>query len=1186
MDEDKTKEQLVGELAELRQRIAALEASETERKLAEGGGKQYLHGLKFLSETATEFVEFPLAGDIYRFMGEKLKELVGNSVVAVTSLDEASDSLCIRALLGLGKRAEAVAKVVGGDPIGMSFEIDDQAKRELTLGKLMKVPGGVYDLSPGLPKAIGRALEKLLGLGDVYAMGFAREGQLFGSAVVLMRKGERLENHDVIETFIRQASVALQRKRAEEALRESQQMFQRVVDNMPVLFDAFDEKGIALFWNKECERVTGYSAEEIVGNPKSLELLWPDPEYRAWFLEQLEKLGHEYHDWEIEIRRKDGETRTIAWSNTSRDNPIPGWWSWGTGVDVTERKRAEEALQKRERELRVIAENVPALFSYVDAEGCYRFVNKQYEEWFGIPRTEIIGKHYRQVLGEATYELIKDRVEAVLSGRRICYEEALPFAHGGTRWVIADYVPDAGDQGKVRGFFALVTDITERKQAEEEIRQRTFQLEALRQVSLGLAAQVDLDALLRSIVARAVALLKGTGGGLYLYRPEQDVLEWTATIGPHLAPTGAILRRGESLSGKVWKSGEPILVDDYQHWEGRAAIHEDYPFRSAVGVPVLWGGEFLGVLNVLAFSPHTFSPADAELLSLFATQAAIAIENARLFEQEREQRELSKALEEAAAAVSSTLDLEQVLDRILEQVERVIAGDAFSILLIEGDVARLARWRGYEMPGEKAHPLRFEIPIAKYPNLKKMTRTGKPVVVPDTAVDLDWVPAARDQGWRRSYVGVPVQVGGVTVGFLNVSGTRPGQFGPADARRLEAFASHAATAIKNARLFQAEREQRELAEALAEAAAVVGSTLDLDQVLATVLEEVRRLLDVVACSVWLVEPGADEMVCRQAVGPQSEIVRGWRLALGEGLAGRVARNGESLIVSDAQADERHFKGVDQQTGLVLRSILSVPLRVKENVIGVLQVVDTAAERFGPTELTLLEPLAATAAIAIENARLYEQARHDAETRATLLQEVNHRVKNNLTAIIGLLYAEQRYTRVEDQPAYRTMMRDLANRIRGLARVHTMLSAAEWAPLPLDELTRQIIQVSLQMLPRDKHFSVDVTPSPVRVTPKQASSLALVINELATNTVKYALPEREPAHISVRIACEDEDDTVLFEFRDNGSGYPEEVLRLESHNVGLYLIQTMVRDDLGGEVALRNDDGAVTTIQFKKDPSGF
>jgi PAS domain S-box-containing protein len=138
-------------------------------------------------------------------------------------------------------------------------------------------------------------------------------------------------------------------------------------------------------------------------------------------------------------------------------------------AEIAERKRAEEALRKREQEIRVIAENVPALVSYVDADGRYRFVNKRYEEWFGVPRTEIIGKHYREVLGEDTYDQIKDRVEATLSGQRTRYEEALPYARGGTRWVTADYVPDTGDQGEVKGFFALVTDITERVQAEEEV---------------------------------------------------------------------------------------------------------------------------------------------------------------------------------------------------------------------------------------------------------------------------------------------------------------------------------------------------------------------------------------------------------------------------------------------------------------------------------------------------------------------------------------------------------------------------------------------------------------------------------------------------------------------------------------------------------------------------------------------
>jgi PAS domain S-box-containing protein len=168
-----------------------------------------------------------------------------------------------------------------------------------------------------------------------------------------------------------------------------------------------------------------------------------------------------------------------------------------------------------------------------------------------------------------------------------------------------------------------------------------------------------------------------------------------------------------------------------------------------------------------------------------------------------------------------------------------------------------------------------------------------------------------------------------------------------------------------------QRRNREL-ELLNRVGQAFVSTLDLDQVIVTVLEEVRGLLSVVACSLWLIDPTSHELVCRQATGPQSEIVRGWRLAPGEGLGGCVVRSGESLIVPDTRADRRHFKGVDQQTGLEMRSTLIAPLRVKEDVIGVLQAVDTEIDRFKPTDLTLVEPLAASAAIAIENARLYEE----------------------------------------------------------------------------------------------------------------------------------------------------------------------------------------------------------------------
>jgi signal transduction histidine kinase len=171
-----------------------------------------------------------------------------------------------------------------------------------------------------------------------------------------------------------------------------------------------------------------------------------------------------------------------------------------------------------------------------------------------------------------------------------------------------------------------------------------------------------------------------------------------------------------------------------------------------------------------------------------------------------------------------------------------------------------------------------------------------------------------------------------------------------------------------------------------QASQALTATLDLGQVFVLVLEEARRLLNVTASSVWLIEPKTGELVCRHSTGPKSEIVRGWRLAPGEGLVGWVAGRGESLIVPDVLADERHFRGVDQRTGLALRSILSVPLRIKESVIGVLQAVDTETDHFAQTDLTVLEMFATTVAIAIENAGLYQELHDYAEQLEQRVQE--------------------------------------------------------------------------------------------------------------------------------------------------------------------------------------------------------
>ncbi len=178
-----------------------------------------------------------------------------------------------------------------------------------------------------------------------------------------------------------------------------------------------------------------------------------------------------------------------------------------------------------------------------------------------------------------------------------------------------------------------------------------------------------------------------------------------------------------------------------------------------------------------------------------------------------------------------------------------------------------------------------------------------------------------------------------------------------------------------------------------------GSSLELEQVLATILGEIQSLLDVFSISLWLIVPENDELVCMQAKGPGSDDVTNWRLPLGQGITGQVAQHGESRLVIDTWADEQHFRAVDKQSGVAIRSMLSIPLRAKGTVIAVLNLVDTRVGHFTQNDLILLEPIATAAAIAIENARLYTTAQQEIAERkraeAALLSAHNELKEKNV-----------------------------------------------------------------------------------------------------------------------------------------------------------------------------------------------
>jgi PAS domain S-box-containing protein len=703
------------------------------------------------------------------------------------------------------------------------------------------------------------------------------------------------------------------------------------------------------------------------------------------------------------------------------------------------------------------------------------------------------------------------------------------------------------------------------------------------------------------------------------------------------------------------------------------------------------GQEFLGVLIVVN-RPTPFSSADVELLSLFATQAAIAIRNANLIDSlrdnersyktlfaiERRQAQERFLLERVGTALARELDLSTTLRTIVEAIAETFGYTQVSIYLRQGDVLKLQHQVGYDR-------VIAEIPVTQGVS-GRVVRTGQPILIKDVSTDPDFLGAIEG---LVSEICVPLFDQDKVVGFFNIEGTHEVTLDEADLRLMIALSEHISLAINRARLYTEAKENEERFRQLAEniedvfwmtnldgAETIYVSPAfeelwgfsrqrmfeqptawmenlhpkDLERVIASFKE--RDLTQPDLKEYRLVRPDGsirwvrdrafpvrnesgqiyrragiiEDITARKQAEQQlaesekryriiSDLTSDYAYAFHGGLNGcfelawasdaftritgftaaEVATyedwlnlihpddapsiyHRRELVLLDGQLEVSEFRIVTKEgeTRWLRDHIRPIWDEAQERVISLYGAAQDITER-KQAEKALQESEQRYRELAEQNARLLDQARQDAETKAMLLQEVNHRVKNNLATIIGLLYAERRHSGIEDQAIFQEIMQDLINRVQGLATVHSLLSAAEWAPLSLSELAHQIIASVLQILPADKHIAIQVTPSPVRVTPQQANNLALVINELTTNTVKYALSEKQTVSIAIRIAREGS--LILFEFRNSGPDYPPQVLSLERHNVGIYLMQTIVRKGLRGDLTLRNDGGAVALIRF-------
>lgn len=209
-----------------------------------------------------------------------------------------------------------------------------------------------------------------------------------------------------------------------------------------------------------------------------------------------------------------------------------------------------------------------------------------------------------------------------------------------------------------------------------------------------------------------------------------------------------------------------------------------------------------------------------------------------------------------------------------------------------------------------------------------------------------------------------------------------------------------------------------------------------------------------------------------------------------------------------------------------------------------------------------------------------QLRQHADTQAELLREVNHRVKNNLTAILSIIHKEEDRATSENRDYDTSRLSEIESRIEGLLIVHSMLSASMWQPLFLNALCREVAQRTIQVVSGNaEQITLLISPSIVRVTSDQAHYLALVINELTTNTIKYAIQGQSCCQIGITIT--QDGDRIGLTYQDDGPGFPEVVLsgNLHAIGIGLDLVTGIVNKSLRGELTFSNESGGVVRITF-------
>ncbi len=521
----------------------------------------------------------------------------------------------------------------------------------------------------------------------------------------------------------------------------------------------------------------------------------------------------------------------------------------------------------------------------------------------------------------------------------------------------------------------------EHNQIEAALADHSREMAALYEISLDLNAQSETPALLQMIVQQAAVLLGTQKGGLFLLQPDGQTLKLVAKHNQPEVRLGSTLRLGEGLSGQVVQTGKPLIITDYRHWEGRADSKVFGSFGRILGVPLKQRTRIIGTLNVFDEQPGTFDEEAVRLLSLFAAQAAIAIENTRLFGDTHRWVQQLAMLNELARDMTGLMDATELCNIVVDRVCTTFGYSDASVFLID-PTAKLAVLQAISGPSyaEVLVPGQYSQAFGQGV-IGTVAETGQPIVVNDRREYSNFILL---EGMDvRSELALPLKVGPKVIGVLNVESDQYNAFDESEVAALTTVGDQLAVALEKARLFEETRQRAEHIEALYQVTQDLGILRDLDTLLRQIIKRAIQLLGGDAGGVCLYRPEQHLLEWTVAVG-NTPIPIGATFSRGEGFFGKVWTTRSPLIVNDYQDRSDQASQFQDQPA----AAIGVPIQWGGEFIGVLATqARNRLRRFGTEDIELLSQFATHAAIAIENTRLHQESQKQAQQLQQILDTV-------------------------------------------------------------------------------------------------------------------------------------------------------------------------------------------------------